>query len=95
MAFPTRSTGLTAFASQGHNLLSSSDGCTGFGAQGDAIASNPRIAQLASNGGPTQTVALRAGSPAIGAARLGTAPGIDQRGRVRNDPDIGAFERLP
>ena len=34
------------------------------------------------------------GSPAIGKADNGTAPGRDQRGRKRdNQPDIGAFER--
>ncbi len=47
---------------------------------------------LADNGGPTQTVKLKAGSPAIDQAPGG--PEKDQRGVTRSDPaDIGAFER--
>jgi hypothetical protein len=51
-----------------------------------------RLAPLAANGGPTRTIALRRGSPAIGAARAGSAPRRDQRGVRRVDPDLGAFE---
>ncbi len=59
---------------------------------------------LADNGGPTQTIALVAGSPAIdaGSAIFGalSAPATDQRGALRGPaglaagsaPDIGAYE---
>jgi hypothetical protein len=62
---------------------------------------DPGLAQLADNGGPTETVALQAASPAIGAADLATcqaAPiaGVDQRGERRGTScDIGAFETSP
>jgi hypothetical protein len=49
-------------------------------------------ALLANNGGPTQTIALAAGSPAIGGGVAGLTT-TDQRGLARNaNPDIGAFE---
>jgi streptogramin lyase len=48
---------------------------------------------LANNGGPTQTMALLPGSPAIDAGNPALAPATDQRGVVRDSaPDIGAFE---
>jgi CSLREA domain-containing protein len=48
---------------------------------------------LADNGGPTETMALPTGSPAIGAADPALAPATDQRGFARDaHPDIGAFE---
>ena len=54
----------------------------------------PKLGQLADNGGPTDTVALKAGSPAIGRANSDNAPNRDQRGIKRDAaPDIGAFER--
>ncbi|MGD0945795.1 MAG: choice-of-anchor Q domain-containing protein [Candidatus Binatia bacterium] len=59
---------------------------------------NPQLAAgLANNGGPTQTIALQAGSPAINAGdesvcatTTGTAPvkNLDQRGYIR--PGVGA-----
>jgi autotransporter-associated beta strand protein len=60
---------------------------------------DPLLAPLGSYGGPTQTMALLHGSPAIDAA--GTSSPADQRGFPRGDdgdgdgsdgPDIGAFE---
>lgn len=63
---------------------------------------NAAIGALASNGGPTATVALEPGSPAIGAgnaADCATAPvdNLDQRGDPRNaisrgTCDIGAYD---
>jgi hypothetical protein len=48
---------------------------------------------MAHNGGPTQTIALLAGSPAIAAGNSAGAPDIDQRGMPRGSPPcIGAFE---
>jgi len=83
------------FVSGGHNLVANPDtqecilSLTG---PGDIMNVNPRIAQLANNGGPTKTIALRRHSKAINHA--GTdAPPRDQRGVKRHDPDIGAFER--
>ena len=83
------------FDSGGHNLRTTSDpGCAGFTAAGDFVSSNPKIGFLANNGGPTQTIALQSGSPAIGHADSATAATRDQRGVLRDShPDIGAFER--
>jgi hypothetical protein len=56
---------------------------------------NPLLGPLAWNGGPTETMALLAGSPAIDAADPSAFPPIDQRGFPRpwgSGPDIGAFE---
>ncbi len=85
-------------ASQGHNLLGRSDGCTGFtaddqqGGTTDDTALDPKLGPLADNGGPTETLSLLPGSPAIDHADL-NGPSQDQRYFVRNGPpDIGAFE---
>jgi hypothetical protein len=52
---------------------------------------DPRLAAPANNGGPTRTMALQAGSPAINAGS-GCSP-ADQRGAPRvGTCDIGAFE---
>jgi hypothetical protein len=65
------------------------------------VTANPGLGTLANNGGPTQTVALLPGSPAIDAGTaffaFGFLPSTDQRGDPRPDvpgtnPDIGAFE---
>ena len=81
------------FASGGHNLLSTDDNCSGFDGRGDRVRANPKIGPLTRNGGPTDTVALKKGSPAIGKAG-NDAPAKDQRGRKRDrQPDIGAYER--
>jgi len=67
----------------------------------DTIKGDPLLAPLAPYGGPTKTMALFAGSPAIGAADATlsipglTLPGTDQRGFprvVNNLEDIGAFQ---
>jgi CSLREA domain-containing protein len=48
---------------------------------------------LGSYGGPTQTIDLLTGSPAVDAANATLAPSTDQRGAVRDaKPDIGAYE---
>ena len=62
-----------------------------------ATVSNPAIGPLANNGGPTNTHALGATSPAIGAASSAAnrCTGTDQRGIARPQGaacDIGAFE---
>lgn len=54
---------------------------------------NAMLIALASNGGPTPTMALQAGSPAIDVIPPGLAPDTDQRGVPRGDfSDIGAYE---
>jgi hypothetical protein len=63
-------------------------------AGGDSFP-DPKLGPLADNGGPTLTMALLPGSPAIDAADPAVAPATDQRGIARPvgpAPDIGAFE---
>lgn len=55
-----------------------------------------QLAALAANGGPTATLALLDGSPAIDTGTTTDAPATDQRGQPRVAPiDLGAFERQP
>jgi len=78
--------------SAGHNLEEGTD-CA-FGGPGDLQNSNPLLGPLADNGGPVNTRALLAGSPAIDAGALG-CPATDARGVARPQGascDIGAFE---
>jgi hypothetical protein len=78
--------------SQGHNL--SSDNAGGFlvGA-GDKPNTNPMLDTLKNNGGPSDTLALLAGSPAINAGDDTKAPATDERVFTRAGvSDIGAFE---
>jgi hypothetical protein len=57
------------------------------------LSSVPRLTSLASFGGPTATLALLTGSPALGAGDPALAGSTDQRGAVRQLPvSIGAFE---
>jgi hypothetical protein len=58
------------FDSEGYNLIGSADGSTSFNATGDqtgtsAAPLNPQLGTLQNNGGPTDTMMLLAGSPAI------------------------------
>jgi hypothetical protein len=65
------------------------------GVDGNLVGvANPGLAPLGSYGGPTQTIALLPGSPAIDAGTSGPGiPDTDQRGEPRvGAPDIGAFE---
>lgn len=82
----------------GHNLVE--DGSCDFvdGVNNNVVA-DPLLGPLANNGGPTQTFALQAGSPAIDAGDNNGNTGLDfdQRGsgfaRISNGTvDIGAFE---
>ena len=85
-----------AITDQGSNL--SSDSSCGFTGTGSVQNTDPKLGPLASNGGPTQTLALLAGSPAIDAGpAAGSCPTTDQRGVSRPDNsesscDIGAYE---
>jgi hypothetical protein len=63
-------------------------------AGGDSFT-DPKLGPLANNGGPTLTMALLPGSPAIDAGNTSLAPATDQRGFPRPAglaADLGAFE---
>ena len=82
--------------SQGYNLIGNIANGSGFAAS-DLLNVDPQLGPLANNGGPTQTLALQADSPAIAAGDTTGAPSFDQRGpgfpRIVNGTiDIGAFE---
>jgi hypothetical protein len=77
----------------GHNL--SSDGSCAFTNTGSLNNTDPLLGPLANNGGPTLTMALLPGSPAIDAGDNSAAPPTDQRGFPRPvgpAVDIGAYE---
>lgn len=86
-------------ASQGYNL-ESANSC-GLAAAGDRINTAPQIGPLQDNGGPTRTLGLLTGSPAIDTAQNSGCPATDGRGITRPFDgnadgtatcDIGAFE---
>jgi hypothetical protein len=81
-----------SLGSLGHNLIGNDSGGSGFDPT-DLRNVNPLLGPLQDNGGPTQTMALLAGSPALDAgdpAQLGVA---DQRGVVRSGGvNIGAYQ---
>jgi hypothetical protein len=80
-----------AVKSSGHDL-EDEDTC-GFTGKGDKVNKNPEIRDLAQNGGPTETIALKSDSPAIDHAGRKSSPKRDQRGFKRDGkPDIGAYE---
>ena len=80
-------------ADDGYNL--SSDATPAFSGAGSMSNTDPKLRPLADNGGPTLTMALVPGSPAINAGASIGAPTTDQRGVARpkgGGVDIGAFE---
>jgi len=92
--------GAQKFDTGNHNLISTTapaNACDGFGpASGpnDLLNLAPKIGKLRRNGGPTTTIALRKGSPAINKADPASTPARDQRGKRRGPKkDIGAYER--
>jgi hypothetical protein len=89
---------------KGYNL--SNDNSCNFNGPGDVQNANPLLGPLQYNGGPTKTMALGAGSPAIDAGNpsgctdgKGNLLKTDQRGKPRPNTedtggcDIGAYER--
>jgi predicted outer membrane repeat protein len=89
--------------SDGYNL--SSDSTCNFSGPGDLNGMNPKLGALANNGGPTQTMAVQNGSPALDAGNpagcrdfAGKLLTTDQRGLRRpgggesTGCDMGAFE---
>jgi predicted outer membrane repeat protein len=94
-----------AVATADHNLVGDATGSSGIvnGVNGNIVGGNGNpvinalLGPLQNNGGPTETMALLAGSPALGHADNSKAPAADQRGITRGDEageatDIGAFE---
>jgi len=96
--------------SNGNNLIGDGSGRSGFGVPGDQVGTasspiDPLLAPLGNYGGPTQTMPLLPGSPAIDAGSnalavdaSGNPLTTDQRGlpRVVNGTvDIGAVEAQP
>jgi hypothetical protein len=90
--------------SHGYNL--SSDGTCDFDRAGDLNDTDPKLGTLGNHGGPTQTIPLLSGSPAIDSGNpRGCTDGrghllkTDQRGKARPDRedsggcDRGAYER--
>jgi parallel beta-helix repeat protein len=92
-------------ATSDHNLIGVVAGLTGIsnGSNGNQIGTgaspiDPLLSALANNGGPTQTMALKAGSPAIDAGSNPANLMFDQRDTgfprvIGTAIDIGAFER--
>jgi hypothetical protein len=84
--------------SLGHNLVGNADDSSGWIASDLTGTStnplNPLLAPLGNYGGPTPTMALLPGSPAIGQGASGAGmPAFDQRGEPRaGHIDIGAFQ---
>jgi hypothetical protein len=83
-------------ASSAYDLFGKSAGGSGYGSS-DLLDVDPLLGPLQDNGGPTQTMALLPGSPAIDSGDNTNAPDWDQRGtgypRVVNGTiDRGAFE---
>ena len=87
-----------AVTSGGSNIVGDPNGAAyGFTGPHDQVFVNPMLAPgLASNGGPTQTIAVLPGSPAIG-GDYANATTTDQRGFARSAPNhtIGASEFKP
>ncbi len=97
----------TVSSSSASNLIGTGDsGGLTNGSNGNLVGvADPGLGRLADNGGPTQTIALLAGSPAIAAGKKslavdpqGNALTTDQRGTgfprlLNGNVDIGAFER--
>jgi hypothetical protein len=94
----------STLTSKGYNL--SGDNTCNFNNAGDLNNTDPKLGPLQNNGGPTQTMALLPGSPAIDAGNplgctdsKGNLLKTDQRGMPRPDKedtggcDMGAYER--
>jgi hypothetical protein len=81
---------------QGNNI--SSDASCNFAAAGSLNNTDPVLGVFGDYGGPTPTIPLLRGSPAIDTADGSTCPPTDQRGISRpygSGCDIGAFESAP
>lgn len=84
-----------AIADAGYNL--NSERFSGLTNTSSLNGMDPKLAPPGNNGGPTPTIALLSGSPAIDSADPNFFPATDQRGNPRPfgpAPDIGSFELL-
>ena len=85
-----------------NDLISNNSPGVGHGFPGtDLISGNPLLGDLADHGGPTETMALLAGSPALGVGvtayydypNLASPITVDQRGLSRpSAPALGSFQ---
>ena len=86
-----------SLSSQGYNLIGDGTGSSGW-TDTDLVGThdapmNPLLGPLQDNGGPTQTMALRPGSPALNAGDSNELGVADQRGVVRSGGvNIGAYQ---
>jgi Ricin-type beta-trefoil lectin domain len=93
----TNCSGSPAIVDGGYNIDTGTS-CGFSAANHSQNNTNPQLGALASNGGPTQTMALPAGSPAVNAIPAtvaGCSGSTDQRGVSRPQGpacDIGAYE---
>src|SRR5262249_27435874 len=82
-----------------NNLIQNNPSTNGFVGTNTITGVDPQLMPLADNGGPTPTLALGPGSPALNNADPSRAPALDQRGAQRGRaglhaglaPDIGAY----
>jgi hypothetical protein len=99
-----RASGIVSVIDNGHNLVG--DGATAEddlvdGENGNIVGTaddpvDPVLGPLQDNEGPTKTMALLEGSPALEAGNDANAPDTDQRSTERpqgSQSDIGAYER--
>ncbi len=90
--------GEIGFAGASNTLLEDGSGATGIssGSAGNLVGLDPKLGPLQSNGGPTPTMALLPGSPALDAGSNPLTLTTDQRGFgprvVGPAADIGAYE---
>jgi hypothetical protein len=80
----------------GHNI--SSDASCNFSSPGSLNSTDPKLGPFGDYGGPTATIPLLSGSPAIDAGDSAACPAVDQRGISKPygaGCDIGAFESAP
>jgi hypothetical protein len=91
--FPGDCYNLQTLSANDHNLIA--DGSCKADGDGRVYPIDPKLGSLADNGGPTQTMAPKSGSPAIDAGSDATCLTTDQRGVPRPigaHCDIGAVE---
>ncbi len=93
--------GATPTVSDQHDVISNNSPSSGAGlSSGTSILiGDPMLGPLSANGGPTATMALQAGSPALAAGITADYPATstpittDQRGDARaSTPSVGAYE---
>jgi hypothetical protein len=81
-----------SLATSGYNLIGTTLGGSGY-TDTDLLNVDPLLGPLQDNGGPTQTMALAAGSPALNAGDPGQLGVADQRGVIRSGGvNIGAYQ---